>query len=291
MAHEREEKAMGRPAVGFSRSPRYFADRGERRCSRAGSGGKPTFAPASRYGRLIILLGVTSLASAQGPLAQDQRLAQRRALEALYDAAAQFIPKLDVITGETICNQNPDLHYGSNREYLRECPRSIIDTLAPRLLNKFANTVFLLPAITLLKWHVAPRGWKPLVAAVRKRLRRCPRTAGKSATAATASATTASTATAKPDSGTRLRLDNKLAQYVTWLQVGLIFGPQALVLICFFTDRWTHIQGLRYFGKVETHADVALRYRPTNHWHLPCFASKHSREHSSTAADWQDLRW
>ena len=61
-----------------------------------------------------------------------------------------------------------------------------------------------------------------------------------------------------------------MAQYVTWLQLGLIFGPHAplilpLLVVCFLMSRWTHEQGLRRFGMAESQAEDARDYRPIKH--------------------------
>ena len=156
-----------------------------------------------------------------------------------------FLKPTNIITGKTICHKDADILPDYS-----ECPRSIIDAMAPLLVIKLANTTLLLPAITLFLWHLAPGGWGPVMKRMTSRVIKKDLSFFKEFR--------------------ELYLDDVLAQYITWMQVGLIFGPHApvilpMLLVCFVTHRWVHEQGLRHFGKVEAHVQDGEGCAPTKH--------------------------
>ena len=153
--------------------------------------------------------------------------------------------------------------------------------MAPLLINKMALSVFLLPAITIMRWRVAPRGIR---AAVRGFLGRCCRActtggqdqdqeqeqeqqASSSAVDRHHTSTSSSPTTiVKPP---RLPLDNMTAQNLTWFDLALVFGPHVplllpLVLATLFTSRWAHQLGVQELGMVETRFEQA---RPST-WYV-----------------------
>ncbi len=190
---------------------------------------------------------------------------------------AQIIPRKDVLSGDTICGVSQKQRYA---DQYAECPRSIVDSLASLLMVKLANTAFLLPAVMLIKLYILPGGGKKCMKRVlqkscigqrvaalggvtkRTYCRCCSGKKKKKKNRPKPNQTQE-----KVDTAQNLRLDRKIGLYITWLQVALIFGPHAplilpLLVACLLTNRWAHEQALRHHGLVESHIEDAQTYQP-----------------------------
>jgi len=157
-----------------------------------------------------------------------------------------------------------------------------VEAMAPLLIGKMALAALLLPAMTIFRWQIAPAGWKALLCGFIGRccrhFRRCRRRrrsndeggdgvrlgeeeneGGDGSINADDSGGVSTTTTRTKG----LRLDNMVAQSLTWLDVAIVFGPHIpvllpLVLLSLFMARWTHeTVGLRRLGLQERRAEFS----------------------------------
>jgi hypothetical protein len=182
-----------------------------------------------------------------------------------------FIQRVVLVSGENICN--PSARNGG-RQYA-QCGRAVVEAMAPLLVGKMALAAFWLPALTIFRWRVAPAGWKRFVCGLVGRCRRFKRAAATTTTGENQNGLIAPEE--GDDDGNRdrdangncpqkksgLRLDNVVAQSLTWLDVAIVFGPHIpllvpLVLVSLVTTRWAHESvGLRRMGLRETRAEFS----------------------------------
>ena len=143
-----------------------------------------------------------------------------------------------LVSGTTTCNLPSTTVDEKSHEQPGQCGRAVIETLAPLLINKMAISVFLVPAVTILRWRLLPLGVRGTI----RRLFKKP--------------------AALQAKGKRLSLDNLMAQHLTWFDLAIVFGPHIplllpLTLATLAMSRWTHRLGIEALGLAETRADHA----------------------------------
>ena len=117
---------------------------------------------------------------------------------------------------------------GRARTNRPQCARAVISAMAPLLVKKMVIAALALPAMTVLSWQVAASG-------TCMQHRRC-------------SCVAARLLRRRP-----IRLDNVVAQVLTWLDIALVFGPQMpllvpLAVMAIVGMRWRLHVGVGKFG-------------------------------------------
>jgi hypothetical protein len=181
-----------------------------------------------------------------------------------------FINNISLVSGSDICDPSKS----NGRQPYAQCGRVVVEAMAPLLVGKMALAALVLPALAIFRWRVAPAGWKDYArgmlrsmssSEVRARLRTL------TSTDTTVSLIQAEDCendgrSASDENALRikgLRLDNMVAQSLTWLDVAIVFGPHIpllvpLVLISLVTNRWAHESvGLRRLGLKERRAEFS----------------------------------
>ena len=162
-----------------------------------------------------------------------------------------------LVHGAAICNLQPTLVAAgepnkNGYQQVGQCGRAVIETLSPLLINKMALSVFLLPAVTILQWRLLPLGVGATIKSLFTRSWR------RSSRAQSVSRQEEDT----PIKVKRLKLDNLMAQHLTWFDLAIVFGPHIplllpLILVTLVMSHWTHRLGIQSFGMVEVHAEQA----------------------------------
>ena len=163
-----------------------------------------------------------------------------------------YINRTVLVSGSDICDPST----GSTNQPYAQCGCAVVEAMAPLLVGKMALATLVLPAFTIFKWRIAPRGWSAFSFDL---LRRCrSRCRADSSTNDAHGDDNRETHTIKGP-----RVDNCVAQILTWLDVALVFGPHIpllmpLVLAALVMERWTHENvGLRRLGLPERRAEFS----------------------------------
>jgi hypothetical protein len=195
-----------------------------------------------------------------------------------------YINATVLVRGADICN--PYAPAAAGRQQYAQCGRAVVEAMAPLLVGKMALATLLLPALTIFRWRVAPAGWFALARTLIGRCRycscrcrcrggrrsgseygdddgtSCSEEQGQDHGDGSSTGDHSGNETAPPPVK-GLRLDNMVAQSLTWLDVAIVFGPHIpllvpLVLISLATARWAHESvGLRCLGLQERRAEFS----------------------------------
>ena len=191
-----------------------------------------------------------------------------------------YIIPVVLVSGAHICNPHASLTEG--RQRYAQCGRAVVEAMAPLLIGKMTLASLLLPAMSILSWRFASVAWEALVCCglsgrcCRHRNCRCSRQRSSNDEGDGACS---GEEDERDDGSTRTddiggvstvrkrskgpRLDNMVAQSLTWLDVAIVFGPHIplllpLVLFSLFMARWTHeVVGLRRLGLQERRAEFS----------------------------------
>ena len=173
-----------------------------------------------------------------------------------------YIPATVLVSGADICNPSAG---GVHQQYA-QCGRAVVEAMAPLLVGKMALAALVLPALTIFRWRVAPAGWKDCLHGLVKRCYRC--CGGGGGGGGVGGGRDSDSGSDSDDEGLAqrtkgLRLDDVVAQSLTWLDVAIVFGPHIpllvpLVLVSLVTTRWAHeAVGLRRLGLREERAEFS----------------------------------
>jgi hypothetical protein len=194
-----------------------------------------------------------------------------------------YINRTVLVSGAQICD--PHAPPAAGRQRYAQCGRAVVEAMAPLLIGKMALAALLLPAIHIFGWRVAPAGWSVFV---RGFIGRCCRQCSCRCTMQGGSggegdsvhsgeekegddggiilsllADDSGGGSTAPLCRKGLRLDNMVAQSLTWMDVAIVFGPHIpvllpLVMLSLFMARWTHeAVGLRRLGLRERRAEFS----------------------------------
>jgi hypothetical protein len=182
-----------------------------------------------------------------------------------------YIPATVLVSGADICNPSAG---GVHQQYA-QCGRAVVEAMAPLLVGKMALAALVLPALSIIRWRVAPTGWKDCLHGLLKRCYRCCAGGGGGGCCCGGDGGGGGGGGRDNDSGSDsddeglalrtkgLRLDDVVAQSLTWMDVAIVFGPHIpllvpLVLVSLVTTRWAHeAVGLRRLGLREERAEFS----------------------------------